>query len=111
MALVAIEATDLVFALDSIPAVFGVTSDLYVVFTSNAFAVLGLRALYFLLAGSVDRFAFLKPGIAVLLIFIGVKMLFSPLVHLPVTVSLAVITVVAAGTAPPPPPPSGQGGA
>ena len=99
MALVAVEATDLVFALDSIPAVFGVTSDLFVVFTSNAFAVLGLRALYFLLAGSVDRFAFLKPGIAVLLIFIGVKMLVSPLVHLPVTVSLAVIIVVAAGTA------------
>ena len=71
VALVAVEATDLVFALDSIPAVFGVTSDLFVVFTSNAFAVLGLRALYFLLAGSVDRFAFLKPGIAVLLIFIG----------------------------------------
>ena len=73
VALVAIEVTDLVFALDSIPAVFGVTSDLFVVFTSNAFAVLGLRALYFLLAGSVDRFAYLKQGIAVLLVFIGVK--------------------------------------
>ena len=85
------------FALDSIPAVFGVTSDLFVVFTSNAFAVLGLRALYFLLAGSVDRFAYLKQGIAVLLVFIGVKMLISPLVHLPVWVSLAVIVVVAGG--------------
>ena len=80
VALVAIEVTDLVFALDSIPAVFGVTRDLFVVFTSNAFAVLGLRALYFLLAGSVDRFAYLKQGIAVLLVFIGVKMLISPLV-------------------------------
>ena len=97
VALVAIEVTDLVFALDSIPAVFGVTSDLFVVFTSNAFAVLGLRALYFLLAGSVDRFAYLKPGIALLLVFIGAKMLISPLVHLPVWVSLAAIVVIVGG--------------
>jgi TerC family integral membrane protein len=97
VALVAIEVTDLVFALDSIPAVFGVTSDLFVVFTSNAFAVLGLRALYFLLAGSVDRFAYLKPGIAVLLVFIGIKMVISPLVHLPVWVTLAAIMVVVGG--------------
>ena len=97
VALVAIEATDLVFALDSIPAVFGVTSDIFVVFTSNAFAVLGLRALYFLLAGSVDRFAYLKQGIAILLVFIGVKMLISSFVHLPIWVSLAVIVVVASG--------------
>jgi tellurite resistance protein TerC len=97
VALVAIEVTDLVFALDSIPAVFGVTSDLFVVFTSNAFAVLGLRALYFLLAGSVDRFAYLKQGIALLLVFIGTKMLISPLVHLPVWMSLAAIAVVAGG--------------
>lgn len=96
-ALVAIEVTDLVFALDSIPAVFGVTSDLFVVFTSNAFAVLGLRALYFLLAGSVDRFAYLKQGIAFLLVFIGTKMLISPLVHLPVWMSLAAIAVVVGG--------------
>ena len=78
VALVAIETTDLVFALDSIPAVFGVTRNLFVVFTSNAFAVLGLRALYFLLAGSMDRFRYLKQGLAVLLVFIGVKMLVSP---------------------------------
>ena len=97
VALVAIEVTDLVFALDSIPAVFGVTRDLFVVFTSNAFAVLGLRALYFLLAGSVDRFAYLKQGIALLLVFIGAKMLISPLVHLPVWMSLAAIAVVAGG--------------
>jgi TerC family integral membrane protein len=94
VALVAIETTDLVFALDSIPAVFGVTRNLFIVFTSNAFAVLGLRALYFLLAGSMDRFRYLKQGLAVLLVFIGVKMLISPLVHLPVTVSLAVIVGV-----------------
>jgi tellurite resistance protein TerC len=97
VALVAIAVTDVVFALDSIPAVFGVTRDLFVVFTSNAFAVLGLRALYFLLAGSVDRFSYLKPGIALLLVFIGVKMLISPLVHLPIWVSLAVIAAVGGG--------------
>jgi Integral membrane protein TerC family len=78
VALVAIETTDLVFAVDSIPAIFGVTQNLFVIFTSNAFAVLGLRALYFLLAGSVDRFSYLRPAIAVLLVFIGVKMLISP---------------------------------
>lgn len=97
VALVAIETTDLVFALDSIPAVFGITRNLFVVFTSNAFAVLGLRALYFLLAGSMDRFSYLKQGLAVLLVFIGVKMLISPFVHLPVTASLAVIVVVVGG--------------
>jgi len=97
VALAAIAVTDVVFALDSIPAVFGVTRDLFVVFTSNAFAVLGLRALYFLLAGSVDRFPYLKPGIALLLVFIGVKMLISPLVHLPIWMSLAVIAGVGGG--------------
>ena len=97
VALIAVETTDLIFALDSIPAVFGVTRNLFLVFTSNAFAVLGLRALYFLVAGSVQRFAFLKPAIAVLLVFIGIKMLVSPLVHLPVTVTLAAIVVVAGG--------------
>jgi tellurite resistance protein TerC len=77
--------------------VFGVTSDLFVVFTSNAFAVLGLRALFFLLAGSVERFTYLKPGIALLLVFIGVKMLIAPFVELPVVASLAVILAVVAG--------------
>jgi len=95
--LLVVETTDLVFALDSIPAVFGVTRDLFVVFTSNAFAVLGLRALYFLLAGSADRFVYLKPGIALLLVFIGVKMLLYDVVHMPVWVSLVVIAVVAGG--------------
>ncbi len=97
LALVAVEAADLVFALDSIPAVFGVTRDLFVVFTSNAFAVLGLRALYVLLAGAVDRFRYLRQGIALLLVFIGGKMLLSPVVELPVTVSLGAIVIVAAG--------------
>jgi TerC family integral membrane protein len=97
VALVAIETTDLVFALDSIPAVFGVTRNLFIVFTSNAFAVLGLRALYFLLAGSMSRFRYLKQGLAVLLVFIGVKMLIAPVVHLPVAVSLLVIVGVVGG--------------
>jgi TerC family integral membrane protein len=97
VALVAIEVTDLVFALDSIPAVFGITTDLFVVFTSNAFAVLGLRALYFMLAGSVDRFGYLKQVIALLLVFIGIKMLISPFIHLPVWTSLAAIAAVAGG--------------
>jgi len=97
VALVAIAVTDVVFALDSIPAVFGVTRDLFVVFTSNAFAVLGLRALYFLLAGTVDRFVYLKPGIALLLAFIGVKMLLYDVVHMPLWVSLVVIAAVAGG--------------
>jgi TerC family integral membrane protein len=96
VALVAIAVTDVVFALDSIPAVFGVTRDLFVVFTSNAFAVLGLRALYFLLAGSADRFVYLKPGIALLLVFIGAKMLLDDVVHIPVWVSLVVIAAVGA---------------
>jgi tellurite resistance protein TerC len=98
VALVAIEVTDLVFAFDSIPAVFGVTRNLFVVFTSNAFAVLGLRALYVLLAGSLDRFCYLRQGIALLLVFIGAKMLISPFVHLPVTASLAVIVVAVGGS-------------
>jgi tellurite resistance protein TerC len=97
VALVAIAVTDVVFALDSIPAVFGVTRDLFIVFTSNAFAVLGLRAMYFLLAGSADRFVYLKPGIALLLVFIGVKMLLYDVVHMPVWVSLVVIAAVAGG--------------
>ena len=97
LALIAIEATDVVFALDSIPAVFGVTRDLFVVFTSNAFAVLGLRALYFLLAGSMERFPYLRQGLAMLLVFIGVKMLVPPFVRLPVALSLAVIVAVVGG--------------
>jgi len=84
-----------VFAVDSIPAIFGITRDTFIVYTSNIFAILGLRALYFLLAGSADRFVYLKPGIALLLVFIGVKMLLYDVVHMPIWVSLAVIAAVA----------------
>lgn len=94
MALVTIEASDLVFATDSIPAIFGVTRDVFVVFTSNAFAVLGLRALYLLLADALDRFVYLGKGLAVLLVVIGAKMLLSHVVDVPVAASLGLIVAV-----------------
>jgi tellurite resistance protein TerC len=92
--LVAIETTDVIFAADSIPAAFGVTTDMFIVFTSNAFAILGLRALYFVLAGAMERFSYLSQGLAVMLAFIGVKMILAQVVHIPTVVSLAVIIVI-----------------
>ena len=92
--LVAIETTDIMFALDSIPAVFAITTDPFIVFSSNLFAILGLRSLYFLLAGLLDRFVYLKLGLAALLVFAGVKILVSDIVHLPVELSLAVIVLI-----------------
>jgi tellurite resistance protein TerC len=92
--LVLVETTDLVFAVDSIPAIFAVTRDPFIVYTSNAFAILGLRALYFLLAGVAHRFVYLKPGLAVILAFVGVKMLIADFYHLPVWISLSVIGTV-----------------
>jgi tellurite resistance protein TerC len=96
LVLVLVEATDLVFAIDSIPAIFGVTTDPFIVFTSNIFAVLGLRSLYFLLAAVVDRFHLLKYGLAVILSFVGAKMLLDRVVHIDIGVSLAVILSVLA---------------
>ena len=75
--LVLVEATDLVFAVDSIPAVFAVTKDPFIVYTSNIFAILGLRAMFFLLAGVMDRFRYLKPGLAAVLVFVGAKMMLT----------------------------------
>jgi len=92
--LVVVEATDLVFAVDSIPAIFAVTRDPFIVFTSNAFAILGLRALYFLLAGVAHRFVYLKTGLAVILAFVGVKMLIAQFYHVPIVVSLGIIGAV-----------------
>ena len=89
--LVAVETTDVIFAVDSIPAVFAVTDDPFLVFTSNAFAILGLRALYFLLADLIDRFTYLKLGLAVVLVFVGVKMLLSHQWHPPQWLPLVVI--------------------
>src|SRR5215210_3449601 len=89
--LVAIETTDILFAVDSIPAIFAVTDEPFLVFTSNAFAILGLRALYFLLAGMITRFAYLKIGLAAVLALVGVKLLLTHVVHLPIWLSLGVI--------------------
>ncbi|RAJ75209.1 tellurite resistance protein TerC [Chitinophaga dinghuensis] len=90
--------TDIVFALDSIPAVFAISQDPMVVFTSNIFAVLGLRSLFFLLRGAVDKFDYLPQGIAIVLVFIGLKMLAEYFIHIPVYVSLIVIVVCLGGS-------------
>ena len=95
-ALVAIESSDVVFAVDSIPAIFTVTDDAFIVFTSNAFAILGLRSLYFLLADALHRVKHLGKGLAAILVFIGVKMLVIDVVHVSVPVSLAVIATILA---------------
>ena len=96
--LVAVEATDLIFALDSIPAIFAVTRDPFIVYTSNIFAILGLRSLYFLLAGLVHRFRYLKTGVATVLVFVGLKMLLSDVYHVPVETSLGIISFVLAAS-------------
>jgi len=98
LVLILIEATDLVFAVDSIPAIFAITTDPFIVFTSNMFAILGLRALYFLLVDVADRFHLLKYGLAMVLTFIGAKMLILPWYHVPVQASLTVVAVLIAGS-------------
>jgi tellurite resistance protein TerC len=89
--LVLIEISDVIFATDSIPAVLAVTREPFLVFTSNAFAILGLRSLYFLLAGLMGRFAYLKLGLAAVLGFVGLKMLLAGLIEIPIAASLAII--------------------
>jgi tellurite resistance protein TerC len=96
--LVVIETTDVLFAVDSIPAIFAVTTDPFLVFTSNAFAILGLRALYFLLAGMMGRFVHLKAGLAAVLVFVGAKMLVSDVYHFPIWASLGVIATLIGGS-------------
>jgi tellurite resistance protein TerC len=98
LVLLLIEATDLIFAVDSIPAIFAITTDPFIVFTSNLFAILGLRALYFLLVDMADRFHLLKYGLAMVLTFIGTKMLIMPWYHMPVQASLTVVAVLIAGS-------------
>ena len=98
MVLVAIEATDIVFAVDSIPAIFGVTSDPFIVFTSNIFAILGLRALYFALAAMMGRFHYLKVGLGLVLVFVGVKMVIADFYKIPIAVSLLVVVVLLTGS-------------
>jgi tellurite resistance protein TerC len=97
LVLLVIEWSDLVFAIDSIPAIFAVTRDPFLVYSSNVFAILGLRALFFVLAGMMDRFVYLKPGVALILIFVGLKMSLSHWIHLPITASLGVIVLTLTG--------------
>jgi tellurite resistance protein TerC len=89
--LIIVETTDLIFALDSIPAIFAVTTDPFLVYTSNVFAILGLRSLYFLLAEVVTKFRFLKLGLSAILVFVGIKMVIVDIYHIPITISLGVI--------------------
>jgi tellurite resistance protein TerC len=91
LVLLVVEWTDLVFAIDSIPAIFAVTRDPFLVYSSNIFAILGLRALFFVLAGAMNRFIYLKVGVAFILVFVGLKMTLSAWVHIPILISLAVI--------------------
>ena len=91
LGLIFIEISDLIFAFDSIPAIFAITTDPFIVWTSNIFAILGLRALYFLLAGMLSRFHMLKHGIALILVFVGFKMLINPWIPISVLLSLLVI--------------------
>lgn len=91
LVLILIEVSDVVFAVDSIPAIFAVTTDPFIVFTSNIFAIMGLRALYFLLADMADRFHLLKYGLALVLVFIGGKMLAAPWFHMPIQWSLSIV--------------------
>ena len=95
--LLVVEATDVVFAVDSIPAIFAVTKDPFIVFTSNIFAILGLRSMFFLLAGVMDRFHYLKVGLALVLAFVGVKMLLVDVYKIPIGLSLGVIGFTLAG--------------
>jgi tellurite resistance protein TerC len=96
LVLIVVEWSDLVFAIDSIPAIFAVTRDPFLVYSSNVFAILGLRALFFVLADMMDRFVYLKPGVALILVFVGVKMTLSYWVHIPIVLSLAVILITLA---------------
>lgn len=94
LTLLMIESTDIVFALDSIPAVFAITSDPFIVYTSNIFAILGLRSLYFLLASSLQKMRFIKIGLAAILLFVGAKMVLSDLIHISVPISLGIILAI-----------------
>jgi tellurite resistance protein TerC len=94
LVLLIVESTDLVFAVDSIPAIFAVTTEPFLVYTSNVFAILGLRSLYFVLAGVIDKFHYLKLGLSVVLVFVGVKMVIVDFYKIPVTISLSVVAGV-----------------
>jgi tellurite resistance protein TerC len=97
LVLVVVEATDIVFAIDSIPAIFAVTPDPFIVYTSNIFAILGLRALFFLLAGVLSRFHYLRIGLGLVLAFVGMKMLLSDLYEIPIGLSLSIVVALIGG--------------
>ncbi len=96
LVLLLVESTDLIFAVDSIPAIFAVTNDTFIIYTSNVFAILGLRSLYFLLAGVVDKFYYLKLGLSVVLVFVGIKMMMVDIYKIPVGLSLGAIFIIIA---------------
>ncbi len=98
LTMIVIEVTDLIFAVDSIPAIFAITRDPFIVYTSNICAILGLRSLYFLLAGLMERFIYLRTGLAFVLGFVGIKMILADHFHLPTGISLVVIVVILAIT-------------
>lgn len=98
LTMIVIEVTDLIFAVDSIPAIFAITRDPFIVYTSNICAILGLRSLYFLLAGLMDRFIYLRTGLACVLAFVGIKMMIAHYLPLPRSLSLGIIVLILAGT-------------
>ncbi len=98
LVLLLVEFSDVIFAVDSIPAIFAVTTDPFIVLTSNLFAILGLRAMYFMLAGVAERFSLLKYGLALILVFIGIKMMIVDLIHIPIALSLGAVAAILAGT-------------
>lgn len=99
LVLIVVEVTDLVFAVDSIPAIFAITRDTFIVYTSNVFAILGLRSMYFLLAGVVEKFRYLRTGLAIVLTFIGLKMLLGAVsIHIPIQLSLVFVALVLVGS-------------
>lgn len=98
LTLVAVEATDVIFAVDSIPAIFAITRDPFIVFTSNIFAILGLRSLYFLLAGIIEKFHYLKVGLSMVLVFVGMKMLLADVYKVPIAASLLIVAGLITGS-------------
>jgi tellurite resistance protein TerC len=98
LTMIVIEVTDLIFAVDSIPAIFAITRDPFIVYTSNICAILGLRSLYFLLAGLMDRFIYLRTGLAFVLAFVGIKMMIADYLPMPRTLSLGIIILILAVT-------------
>ena len=98
LVLVAVEATDILFAIDSVPAIFAITSDPFIVYTSNIFAILGLRALFFVLAGVMGKFHYLKVGLSLVLVFVGAKMLLTDVYKIPVAASLGVVAILILGS-------------